>query len=99
MVVSLLLLRAIRLPRFRKAASSAMSETPEAVERRLLEMYQEAHQVYAFKVAELEQASSRTFADLLEQVEGASAAVETARAALDAFRPVRCRNGRGPFVQ
>ena len=88
MVVSLVFLSALRFPGFSRAPSS---ETPEAVESRLLAAYQEAHRVYALKVGELEQASSRHFADLLEQVEDASRAVETARAALNACRPTSCR--------
>ena len=77
----------MRFPRFLKASS--LAESPDAVESRLLAAYQEAHRVYALRIAELGQAPSRTFADLLEQVEQASHSVATARAALDACRPVQ----------
>jgi len=82
----------MRFPGFLKARSP-VTETAEAVERRLLATYQQAQRVYALRISELEQAPSRTFADLLEQVEAASEAVDAARDALDALRPAhRCAN-------
>ncbi len=90
MVISIVRLRAIRFPRFRKAPSAGR-ETPAAVERRLLEKYQRAHRVYAFLRADLDHAPIGMFADLVEQLEEAQEALTTARAALDACRLVQCR--------
>ncbi len=92
MVIAMERVRGLRFPGFLKA-KSPVTETREALESRLLAAYQAAHRVYALKVGELERASSRHFADLLEEVEDASRAVETARAALDACRPTPCRRG------